>query len=286
MLALTARYPQRRAFITGAASGLGLALAERLAGDGWQVGLADVQELRLQRAVLQVRALGGRGVPYLLDVTEAAAFHEAAQTFVTAHGGIDLVINNAGIATGGWFDETSLADWEATLDVNLRGVLHGCRAFVAPLLRQGQGHLINIASLAAIANAPMMSAYNVSKAGVRSLSETLYHELGPQGVDVSVVMPAFFRSDIARTVRGSDDAQDLTQKLVNESGSSATDVAAHLLREAASAPLHICYPRTARLFWWWKRLAPGHYHHTLRGRSARLHRRRAAPHPKASAPVA
>ncbi|NBC00936.1 MAG: SDR family NAD(P)-dependent oxidoreductase [Bacteroidetes bacterium] len=97
MLALTARYPQRRAFITGAASGLGLALAERLAGDGWQVGLADVQELRLQRAALQVRALGGGAIPYLLDVTDAAAFHEAAQTFVTAHGGIDLVINNAGI---------------------------------------------------------------------------------------------------------------------------------------------------------------------------------------------
>ena len=165
-------------------------------------------------------------------------------------------------------------------------MLHGCRAFVEPLLRQGQGHLINIASLAAIANAPMMSVYNVSKAGVRSLSETLYHELSPQGVDISVVMPAFFRSDIARTVRGSDDAQDLTQKLVNESGSSAADVAAHLLREAASTPLHICYPRTARLFWWWKRLAPGHYHHTLRGRSARLHRRRAEPHPKASATLA
>lgn len=279
MLTLTTRYPRRRAFITGAASGLGLALAERLARDGWHVGVADVQALRLERAVLQVRALGGTATPYLLDVTDAAAFHATAQTFVTAQGGIDLVINNAGIATGGWFAETSLVDWAATLDVNLRGILHGCRAFVEPLLRQGQGHLINIASLAAIANAPMMSAYNVSKAGVRSLSETLYHELSPQGVDVSVVMPSFFRSDIARAARGSYAAQDLTHQLVNGSGVGATDVAAHLLRKAAHAPLHICYPRAAWFFWWWKRLAPGHYHHTLRRRSASLHRRSAEPQP-------
>lgn len=282
MLALTARYPRRRAFITGAASGLGLALAEELARDGWRIGLADVQEHRLQRAALQVRALGGNATPYPLDVTDAAAFHETAQTFVTAHDGVDLVINNAGIATGGWFDETSLADWEATLDVNLRGVLHGCQSFVAPLLRQGQGHLINIASLAAVANAPMMSAYNVSKAGVRSLSETLYHELGPQGVDVSVVLPAFFRSALADGARGSVQAQDLTHKLVNESGSSAADVAAHLLREAAHAPLHICYPRSSRLFWWWKRLAPAHYHQTLRSRAAHLYRRRVQSQPRTS----
>ena len=148
---LSAQYPQKRAFITGAASGFGLALCENLAREGWTLGLADINEQGLAEAASQIEALGGQPMPFVLDVSDADAFQHAAASFVEQAGGIDMVINNAGIAVGGLLEETSLDDWNAAISINLMGVVHGCLAFVPYLKRAGSGHVINVASIAAVA---------------------------------------------------------------------------------------------------------------------------------------
>ncbi len=252
-------YPSRRAFITGAASGLGLAMCEGLAEDGWTLGMADRDAEGLASAAERIAAVGGRPRTFVLDVTEAEAFAEAADAFVAWAGGVDLVVNNAGVAAAGLFEETALEDWHALIGVNLLGVVHGCRAFLPHLRRQGGGRLLNIASAAAVASGPYMSAYNASKAAVLALSETLYSELYDTGIGVSVALPTFFRTNIARNQRGDAVHRRITAKLLERSGLTARDAAEALLDAAARGRLHILYPRRARVIWHWKRLFPKHY---------------------------
>ena len=256
---LSDQYPQKRAFVTGAASGFGLALCEALARDGWTLGLADINEQSLADAVTRIEDLGGHPLSFILDVSDAVAFQQAATSFVEQAGGVDVVINNAGIGTGGLLEETSLADWNATIAINLMGVVHGCLAFVPTLKRAGAGQVINVASIAAVAAGPYMAAYNTAKAGVLGLSETLYSECTDTGVRVSVVMPSFFKTNIAASARGNKAARMMTEVLIRRAEHTADEVAAYTLAEAAKGTLHIIYPRIAKRIWHWKRLLPGSY---------------------------
>ena len=268
--ALSDRYPRRRAFVTGAASGLGRTLARLLGSDGWTVGLADVDADGLDDTAEMVRRVGGRPHPVELDVTDAAAFEDAADAFVDDVGGVDLVINNAGIGAGGAFADTSLDDWHAVLSVNLMGVVHGCRAFLPPLRAEG-GHLINVASLAAVASGPFMAPYNVSKAGVQALSETLYGEVRADDVHVCVLLPPFFQTNIDADLRGPDAMRALTQRLMERSGLDADAVARHALREAGRDRIHVLYGDwTSRLVWYGRRLSPAWYVGTLPDRAANI----------------
>ncbi|WP_179862291.1 SDR family NAD(P)-dependent oxidoreductase [Longibacter salinarum] len=265
-LALTSRLTSHRAFITGAASGLGRAFCRHLARDGWTIGLADIDADGLAEAAREMQNLGAATHSVELDVTDATAFEAAANDFVEATGGIDLVINNAGLGAGGPFMDSTIDQWRSVIDVNLLGVVNGCKAFV-PHLQRGGGHLMNIASIAAVASAPRMSMYNVTKAGVRSLSETLYGELKDDGIHVSVVMPSFFQTNIDRDLVGPDSARSMTQALMAKSDLSAADVAEHALEKAAKETIHVIYPTwMSRMIWYWKRLFPGSYVRSLPGR--------------------
>ena len=267
-LELSRRYAQRRAFVTGAASGLGRALCRLLSEDGWTVGMADVDTEGLDDAAAEMKRAGGRPHVVELDVSDAAAFEEAATAFVEAHGGVDLVINNAGLGAGGRFKDTSVQDWERVVSVNLMGVVHGCRSFL-PHLEDGGGHLINVASIAAVAAGPRMSVYNVSKAGVQALSETLYGEYHDRGVHVSVVMPSFFETNIAEDLVGAESAQTMTKVLIERSGLTAEEVARHALEEAGQSTIHVIYPTwMSRIIWYWKRLFPTSYVRSLPKREA------------------
>ena len=259
MIRLTQQYPQRRAFVTGAAGGFGLALCEALAADGWTLGLADRDAPGLKAAATRLEALGATPHPYAFDVTDAEAFGAAATAFLDHAGGVDLVINNAGMAASGLLEETPLDDWHTLLQVNLMGVVHGCRLFVPALKKAGSGHLVNVASIASVAAGPYMAAYNASKAAVLAVSETLYSECKPAGVRVSVVMPHFFRTNIARSARGDAVSRQIMRKLVERSEVTAAEVAAYTLDQAARGRLHILYPRKARMLWHWKRLRPMHF---------------------------
>jgi NAD(P)-dependent dehydrogenase (short-subunit alcohol dehydrogenase family) len=272
---LTQRYPHRRAFVTGAASGLGRALCRHLAGDGWVIGMADVDEEGLAEAADEIERAGGRPRQVVLDVTDAAAFRTAARSFADANEGVDLVVNNAGIGAGGPFEETSLADWEAVLSINLMGVVHGCRAFL-PYLKDNPdgGHLLNVASIAAVAAAPRMSAYNVSKAGVKALSETLYGELKGDGVHVSVLMPAFFDTNINADMRGPESAKEFAKNMMERSDLTADEVARRALEEAGRDRIHILMTDwTSRLIWHFQRLLPGTYVRQLPNREEEIRNR-------------
>ncbi|MEM1271057.1 MAG: SDR family NAD(P)-dependent oxidoreductase, partial [Bacteroidota bacterium] len=250
---LSQRYPSKRAFVTGAASGFGRALCLELAAEGWTVGVADIDATGLADAAQAVTEAGGVADRFTLDVADPEQVQAAADGFVDSHGGVDLVINNAGIAVAGRLEETPLADWQKIIDINLWGVIHGCRSFVPYLRRAGQGHVVNVASAAAWAAGPRMSAYNVTKAGVRVLTETLYGELKAEGIDVSVVMPLFFQTNIGRNQLSSDRERALTERLVTTSGVTAQEVAQYTLRAAGNRKIHILYPRQSALLWRLKR---------------------------------
>lgn len=214
----------QRVFITGGASGLGRALAQRYADAGARVCIADVNEKRLEEALA---ALGPGHHALRCDVTKDEDLPRAAAWCEETWGGVDVVYNNAGVAAGGPIDETTMDDWRWIVEINLLGVVRGCRAFAPILKRQRSGHLVNTASMAGLINPPSMAAYNVTKAGVVSLSETLRYELAPHDVNVSVVCPAFFRTNLLDSFRGSnEDVNRTTRRLVGKAKLSAEEIAA------------------------------------------------------------
>jgi NADP-dependent 3-hydroxy acid dehydrogenase YdfG len=145
--------------------------------------------------------------------------------------GLDVLVNNAGVAAAGRIDKISMEDWDWIIDINLKGVIRGCQTFVPLFKQQKSGHIVNIASLAAVASIPTMSSYNVTKAAVVSLSETLRHELEPYGIHTTVVCPSFFQTNLADTMRTPEEGMDRTvRKLLSSGKLSAEQVAAKIIR--------------------------------------------------------
>jgi len=242
---------QTRVLVTGAASGLGLALVRGLVERGCQVLATDLHDEASA-------ALGGLiGVDYLpLDVCSDEAWATAHAWVVEHWGGLDLLVNNAGVAAGARLELTDMAQWQRILDVNLLGVVRGCRTFTPMLKRQGSGHLVNVASAAGLVHPPRMSEYNTVKAGVVALSETLLHELRPFGVRVSVVCPAFFRTGLASSLQGRDaDMEAAAARMINGSKVTADDVAARVITGIERGRYLIIPGIAGRGAYWTKRLA-------------------------------
>ncbi len=216
-----------RAFITGAASGLGRELALRFARAGYRVCVADINEERAQGVLQELAAFGQDAFFYRCDVSQDADLRNAVEAMNQHWGGTDVLVNNAGVAGGGPFDWLSLDDWHWMMNINFTGVLRGCHAFVPAMKQQGHGHIINIASMAGLLNPPGMSNYNVAKAAVISLSETLAPELHPFNIGVTCVCPSFFRTNLGESLRSPDlSTQAMLNKLVdNSTDLSAADIA-------------------------------------------------------------
>ena len=168
---LSRRFPGKRAFITGAASGLGRAIATELAAEGWQLGLLDVSAPRLAEAAASLRTAGVTPHTYAGDVADEAFVAASVGDFVRRAGGLDVMVNNAGVAAAGPVETTPPSDWRWITDINLFGVVWGCQAAVPHLRAAGSGLVLNVASSAGFAAAPQMSAYNATKAAVISLTE-------------------------------------------------------------------------------------------------------------------
>jgi len=264
MLAITRKLPGRRAFITGAASGLGRALCRALARDGWTLGMADLLPDRLAEAAAEMQKLGAKPLTFVLDVCDEQAFAHAAQSFMAHTGGrVDLVVNNAGIGAGGAFDELSLDQWRRVVDINLMGVVRGSYFFFPLLRQQGHGHILNIASAAAYVAAPKMAAYNAVKAAVVALTETLHSELHGSGASASVAMPSFFDTQIIERLVGPEDARSSARQLVEGSGLGADAVALQLLNGVAHGRIYHVLPRMAKVLWWFKRMFPTFFRRKL-----------------------
>ena len=233
------------AVITGAASGFGREFALLGARLGMKLVLADVQPLQETEAA--ARAIGAEVVAQHCDVRDGAQVDALAQAAMQRFGAVHLVFNNAGVGAGGLLWESSQADWEWVLGVNLWGVIHGVRAFTPLMLACAkqdpayEGHIVNTASMAGLLTPPLMGVYNVSKHAVVALTETLYHDLALVGapIGVSVLCPYFVPTGIGQSHRARPDdaqsdaaptrsqqvAQASLEKAVSSGKFSAADVA-------------------------------------------------------------
>jgi NAD(P)-dependent dehydrogenase (short-subunit alcohol dehydrogenase family) len=258
-------FADKRMVITGGGSGLGRALSLRFARERWRICIADINLERADETLKLVRGAGGDGFIERCDVALVQDFDALAARVQKEWGGVDIVVNNAGIAAAGSVQTTPLADWEAVININLLGVVRGCRTFVPMLLSQRSGHFVNIASFAAIASAPGMAAYNVAKAGVFSLSESLRAEVFDEGVDVTVACPAFFRTNLLDSFRGPDPAAKLTvARFMDHAKVTAEDVANDIYEGVMNGRFLIISHPDARWQYRVKRAAPEFFYREVR----------------------
>jgi NAD(P)-dependent dehydrogenase (short-subunit alcohol dehydrogenase family) len=196
-------FQNKVAVVTGAASGIGRALAEKSVQEGMKVVLADVEGSALKQAEEELKASGADVLAVQTDVSKAADVQTLAQQAFDTYGGVHLLFNNAGVGGGTTLWESSLADWQWVLGVNLWGVIHGIHYFVPRMLEQNsEGHIVNTASMAGLVSSPG-GIYPVTKHGIVALSETLYHELTLNGtkLKVSVLCPGFVKTRIMDAAR-------------------------------------------------------------------------------------
>lgn len=206
------------AVVTGAASGIGRAMADRFAEAGMKVVLGDVEEEALDRAVTEMRQAEHDVIGVLCDVSSEAGVQNLADRTLEEYGGVHILCNNAGVVVGGsivgdrdqYIWEQPLSDWQWTMDVNLWGVVHGIRIFTPIMLAQGEpGHIVNTASTAGLTGGPALGIYGVSKHGVVRMSEALYFHLKEASdlVGCSVLCPGGVRTQIAAASRNRPEEQ-------------------------------------------------------------------------------
>jgi len=246
-----------RAVITGAGSGLGRALCLELARHRARVLVSDRDAASAQETARQVEQAGGKAWVQGCDVTQPEQVEQLAETAFAQLGGVDLLVNNAGVACAGEVGQLPLAEWKRVLDVNLWGVIHGCHTFVPRLRQQGSGHILNIASAAGLVSVGYMAPYNVSKAAVVSLSETLYLELKSAGIGVTVACPTFFRSNIAASAQYVDPRLGKAgTRLVDQARLGPEPVARDLLHAVERRARYAIPIADGRWAWRLKRLSP------------------------------
>jgi NAD(P)-dependent dehydrogenase (short-subunit alcohol dehydrogenase family) len=183
--------------VTGAGSGIGRATAKAFAADGAEVVVSDIDQAAAQDTVAQISGSGGTAHPYALDVADAAAVERFADEVCAAHGVPDVVVNNAGIGAAGSFLDTPAEEFDRVLDVNLGGVVNGCRAFARRLVERGTGgHIVNVASMAAYTPLSSLNAYCTSKAAVYMFSDCLRAELDAAGVGLTTICPGVINTNI------------------------------------------------------------------------------------------
>ena len=248
---------QQRIFVTGGASGFGRALAERWARAGYRVCIGDINEERLEETLVSLRGLGATAHALRCDVTHEADVESAAAWLDEHWGGVDIVVNNAGVAIGGSITEISIDDWRWIVDINLLGVVRGCKVFTPRFQKQGHGQFVNVSSMAGLIHPPMMAAYNATKAAVVALSETLAIELARDKISVCVVCPSFFRTNLTETMRtGSADIRAVTDRLVNKAKRGADEIADLTFKGVQRGDFHVLTHADGKVAWMLKRFAP------------------------------
>lgn len=244
---LTQKYPQKRAFITGGAGALGKAFALLLAKEGWNIGITDIQNAQLQKAKTEIEAAGGICSTYCFDVADKTAFKNAFKEFTDTHKGIDFLINNAGVGDGGLFGDYELEKWEWITGINQMAVIYGTH-FATPIMKkQRSGHILTISSIAGVASMPNMSMYNVTKAAVLALSESIYAELKPFGINISVALPEFFKSGIMEYAKGNENAKIIGKNKIDKAPFTPDEVAKIILKACDKNEFYILHPFRAKL---------------------------------------
>jgi NAD(P)-dependent dehydrogenase (short-subunit alcohol dehydrogenase family) len=258
-----ARPGPRRVLVTGGASGLGAALAARFAARGDRVLVTDLApEADVPDGAVYQR----------LDITAEQDWAAALERVRNGFGGLDVLVNNAGIAAGGRIDRLGADHWRRVLDVNVLGAVSGCRTFVPLFKEQGSGRLVNVASAAGLVHPPAMTSYDAGKAAVVALSESLRWELAPWGIGVSVVCPSFFRTNLAASLGGDDPMMDtVATRLIEGSKLGAGQIAERVVRAVDAGRFLVLPDRDARIAYWTKRLARPLYDRQMLRMGARIH---------------
>lgn len=256
---ISTQHPGKRAFITGGGGGLGRALAIKLASDGWIVGITDIKQEALDESKKLIETAGGKALTFCFDVADADAYKSSFDRFVNETGGLDVIINNAGVGDGGLFGEYDLEHWKWITGINQMAVVYGSHYATQVMKKQGSGHIISIASAAGLANMPNMSMYNVTKAAVISLMETLYAELWAFNIRVSVVCPTFFRSNIMQFNKGDTNATTIGQKIIEKAKYAPDDIAEYILTQAGKHQFYILHPYQAKMVFHLKRFLPNFF---------------------------
>lgn len=249
------------AVVTGAGSGIGKSFSYEIARRGGDVICVDIDLKAAKETAQMLQDMGSKAIAYKCDVGNANAMEKLSNEAESIlERPITLVVNNAGVGAGGLVGEMSLKDWQWIVKVNLWGVIHGCHYFSPKLKALGYGGIINIASAAAFGSAPEMGAYNLTKAGVLALSETLSAELVGSGVNTSVVCPTFVPTNIIENSRVSDDQKRFGALAMKKFAWTNSDkVARQALNAVDKNSLYVMPQLDAKIAWRIKRLSPSLY---------------------------
>ncbi|HQI80986.1 MAG TPA: SDR family NAD(P)-dependent oxidoreductase [Deltaproteobacteria bacterium] len=251
----------RTAVVTGAASGIGRELARALAREGCIVLLADINEAGLEQTLELVKQAGGSGETFVCDVSRLDDVTKMADHCCKTWGRVDLLVNNAGVASTGFVGDIPIQDWEWIVSINFWGVVYGCHAFVPGMKRQGSGHIVNVASAAGILSSPEMAPYNATKAAVISISETLKGELAPYNIGVTVLCPTYVKTDLLERMRFTDEFQRKCSTTGMANARWSPDRIARLVVDAVKKNRMYLVPQpAAKIFWYSKRISPCAFH--------------------------
>lgn len=254
--------------ISGAGSGFGAALARHYAAKGWRVAVTDIDAERAQRTLLEIEAFGRGSFSMQLDVTSAEHWQHLHDSVLQRWGGLQVLVNNAGVAAAGNVEETPVEDWAWVLDIDLMGVVRGCHQFAGTLKKQQTGHIVNVSSFAGLAGLPFVSAYGVAKAGVVALSEALRAEMSPYGVGVTVACPAFVKTGLLDSFRSTRvDTHARVTNWMETSGVSADQVAEKIARAVSKNTFLLLTHAQTRTAWRMKRWFPERYYKMLAKRT-------------------
>lgn len=248
---------KQRVLITGAGSGLGQALALRFAKHGMQVACVDIQK---ERAEATLASLAGDGhAVFSADVSDDTSMQVLADIVQAEWEAPDILINNAGIASGGDVLETPMTEWRHLYEVNFLSVVRGTRLFLPAMLKRGSGQVVSTASFAGLAGAPGLMTYGVSKAAVVAFSEQLRAECHGSGISVSVICPAFFKTNLMQSTVGTEKIKHLGQKMMDRSPDSLDQVADRIFADILKKKFLIIPTKNEPMLWRIKRFFPNWY---------------------------
>lgn len=261
-------FDQRVVVITGAASGIGRALAVQLAARGASLALADMNREGLEETRALIGEVGSRCTLQCLDVADRAAFEAFASQVIADHGEVNVVINNAGVTLVDSVEHQSYKDFEWLMNINFWGVVHGTRAFLPHLQQAADAHIVNISSVFGLIAVPMQSAYNASKFAVRGFTEALKMELAGSHIRVSCVHPGGIKTGIARSARMNLETTGVSREEMGagfdaKASTTADQAAAIIIRGMLKNKRRILVGTDAKILSLVTRLFPGSYEKLL-----------------------
>ena len=258
--AMLKRFTQKRVLITGGASGLGRAIVHQFARLGWRIAVVDINIDGATNVAEEANQMGAQAIPLFCDVGKDEDFISIAKTLKEQWGGLDVLVNNAGVATTGMMVDCSPEQWDRAINLNLSSVYRGCNYWLPLFAQEGPGHIVNTASAAGLINAPSMMSYNVSKAGVVALSESLCAELAHRNIGVSVLCPAFFKTNLLDSMAPGEQAlKPLVEKWMANSKITADDVASDAINGIEKNKLIVISHDYARKAYRLKRFFPNRF---------------------------